>query len=277
MKKLWFVLASLCLLLTEACVQERVVYVAESLDSNALVIFPNTVYAQEGRPRQKKPTFGSIEVNGEQVHTGNIILLSRGDTTSIYQVGADTSVRVVLLNADYFYSTETGVLQRVSHFWGNINVECLVMEPDPCECNKKNGIQFDNDSITKNMMPRQKMILNLALTDVLWINDGIRLVPAISSIIIDEVDPQEAVYGLAISTTDGATCDVLWLERQIRNTKTKDMVYQLSLRDDGLRFMPTPAGYSLDGRLITGFKVVRGVKPQSKGTKKQKHKGETKT
>lgn len=264
------------LLGTEAAqAQQGITYVI-SEDVTGHAITPGTIYEIIGRKRQRDRTWGSVEINGEQVYKGPISLRSHGMNTSLYQVGPDTTVQVELPND--LYAMKDSIVVDITG-WKPRKVECLVMEPDRCECSPGEGIVFGPDSITTNTNLPFKLIVRLADTDstITWIPDGERLAPGIPVMAIDTLDTKEAWYAITVTTIDGRqSCDYFTLHRDEYDWETKFAVYRTSLREYGLRFAEIDKDHhTLDGKLITEIQVVKLSKSKSRGNLKQKHGGET--
>lgn len=258
-----------CTLFTagEVVAQHGVDYIVTS-DLGSGVKTPSEVYELVGRQRSQKPTWAVVEMNGEPTGVnGQLRKITQGKNASTYVVGTDT---IGLPNKDYRMNKDTLYNSRSQ------KLECIIIELKECECGPKTGILFGEDSVTTNSFPAHKMVLDSASAE--WRQEGSFFVPGVSAEEVNTLDPSEtSAYGLAITTTDGAVCEIFWLRAEERIAETKVQLYEVSLRE-GRRFAQTDAGYTLDGKLIQSMKVVKPHNPIKKvsGAKKGKHKKRTK-
>lgn len=217
------------------------------LEAEETALDPTKVYVLVGKQRQSKPTWAMVEENGNSTGiAGNLRHVRENDRYSVFRVA---EVEFTLPNASF--TMTDGILR-----WRGKKVEALTLEfqpEDECE-----ALTLSKDSLTKNMIPAHKLVLDLEVSEAVWHIEGSYMVPSFPVEVVDLVHTStETSYVLGVRNEDGKMCKALSLGRD-KSDQSGKLVYEPRFRE-GNRFFEKDGEYYLDGAKVTGFTILAEV------------------
>ncbi len=245
-------------------------YVEAGEDVADSTITPGEAWALVGPNRQEDKTWGILETRqGVQLAKGEVRQVKYGKKNSTYQIEGHDST-FTLPNRDFKILQVDSILRTTDKLQ---KIECIVVTPEPIECEVRTGLRFTSDSITVNAEPPKRLVTSVGLSEVDWayIGGASRQIPQIPAVLAYSKDSvPEAAYMLAIEIDGKAVCELLPLDPEDKEGLNKTQVLQPSMRVFGKHFENRKDGPTYKGKRITGFKVLTDYKVPGKA-KRRKH------